>query len=442
MGARAANELEEAVLAENQSLEALVERALDAPAEREQAFRHLATSRSADQAVVLFRGDTAFAWGGRSHALVDTGANGGVVGTPFYLGLYAAKERNGARAVATRVLFAVSPADRIASSLAGLVASANRGRRVSIRSTRGLRVARAGTRRARRRARVVRGPRRASHAGRGAPARARARPPARRRPARRRVRGVPGGRMARVARPSSATRTRRGWSRVRRLHSAQRLLQLHAAVRSGPLLHAAGRTTDRERGGAWSHERAGAPDAPRGRAAPDLSPGSSGGDRNCPRRRGRGTVPPPRSGPWHSDPDVRRQRRPLVDLGGAPLPRRRGGDAGRRGRRQRCAGPIARTASGGRPHAGRGRVAARARGVASAGTMALVVHIPLDRRDRVPGGVAANDCRHRGGRHGGGARRDDAGVGSDHARAGAPRGSGRHDAGRRRCLCAGHSRTV
>ena len=124
MGADAVDDLGRRVASASRSLRELADRALSAPVDRDAAFAHLRSARSSsDEAVILYRGDSAFAWSGRTYVLVDTGTSEGVVGTPFYLGLFAAREADGARAVATRVLYAVSPADRIAPSLAGEVAA-------------------------------------------------------------------------------------------------------------------------------------------------------------------------------------------------------------------------------------------------------------------------------------------------------------------------------
>jgi two-component system nitrogen regulation sensor histidine kinase NtrY len=124
MSVDAVDELEDRVAGAVRGLGELAERALQAPDDRASAFEYLASARrNSDQAIVLFRGDSAYAWSGRSHVLVDTGTSSGVVGTPFYLGLYSAKQADGARAVATQVLYTVSPADRIAASLAGDVAA-------------------------------------------------------------------------------------------------------------------------------------------------------------------------------------------------------------------------------------------------------------------------------------------------------------------------------
>jgi two-component system nitrogen regulation sensor histidine kinase NtrY len=100
--------------------------ALRAPADRAAAFQRL-LEVSADEidgdALVLFRRDTAFAWSGRAHVRLDSLEDDvGVIGTPFYLAMYARAEDGRGRAVATRLLYADSPADRIASSIGRAIA--------------------------------------------------------------------------------------------------------------------------------------------------------------------------------------------------------------------------------------------------------------------------------------------------------------------------------
>ena len=125
MSARAIDDLGKDVISAQASLRSLAQRALGAPADRERAFQHVAAARAgSDEAVAIYRGDSAFAWSGRSHVLVEPGTSAeGVVGAPFYLALYGTATAEGQRSVATRLLYAVSPADRIAPSLAGGVAA-------------------------------------------------------------------------------------------------------------------------------------------------------------------------------------------------------------------------------------------------------------------------------------------------------------------------------
>lgn len=103
-------------------MESLARDALSAPGDRGAAFAWLRDrGTSADETVVLFRGDSAFAWTGQPQVPVDSLDRPlGVAAMPFYLALYAtAGGGDGGRAVATRLLYAVSPADRIAPSIAG-----------------------------------------------------------------------------------------------------------------------------------------------------------------------------------------------------------------------------------------------------------------------------------------------------------------------------------
>jgi two-component system nitrogen regulation sensor histidine kinase NtrY len=125
MSADALSEFSRRVSDEIEELRRVGQRALSAPADRGAAFQHLEGATHDDaRAVVLFRGDSALAWSGRPYVMVDSATEAvGVVGTPFYLGLYAAAVGDGGRAVATRLLYAVSPADRLAPSLGGDVAA-------------------------------------------------------------------------------------------------------------------------------------------------------------------------------------------------------------------------------------------------------------------------------------------------------------------------------
>src|SRR5436190_478470 len=78
-----------------------------------------------DRSVVLFRGDSAFAWSGRPRVPLDSvDQSVSIAGTPFYLALSVAARGadTGQRAVATQLLYATAPADRIATSLGGRVA--------------------------------------------------------------------------------------------------------------------------------------------------------------------------------------------------------------------------------------------------------------------------------------------------------------------------------
>ncbi len=123
---RALGQLTDAVGRSMTALRQQSRHALSAPAQRGAAFDYLAeTIGNADHGdgVVLWRGDSALAWSGRPHVSLDSLTDSiGVVGTPFYLGLYASAMRAGERSVATRLLYAVAPADRIVQSIGSDVA--------------------------------------------------------------------------------------------------------------------------------------------------------------------------------------------------------------------------------------------------------------------------------------------------------------------------------
>jgi two-component system nitrogen regulation sensor histidine kinase NtrY len=99
--------------------------ALRAPADRDAAFMELrGLVHGADErGLVLYRGDTAFAWAGRLREAPDTLAqNTGVSAAEFYLTMYATARQGNDRAVATVLLSAAPPADRLSRPLARRVA--------------------------------------------------------------------------------------------------------------------------------------------------------------------------------------------------------------------------------------------------------------------------------------------------------------------------------
>jgi two-component system nitrogen regulation sensor histidine kinase NtrY len=130
MHASALEEMDRLVVRSIATLQDRANGALAAPADQSAAFRHLGgsvdsddTENDAGDAVVLFRGDSAFAWSGRSRVPLQSLTDSiGVVGTPFYLGLYATARDGDQRSVATRLLYAVPPADRLVQSLGSEVA--------------------------------------------------------------------------------------------------------------------------------------------------------------------------------------------------------------------------------------------------------------------------------------------------------------------------------
>ncbi|MGH7637261.1 MAG: hypothetical protein ACREOK_06375, partial [Gemmatimonadaceae bacterium] len=102
--------------------------ALAAPATRAEAFRHLAGASLADhrgEALVLFSGDSAFAWNGRPRVALDSATRPvGILTSPFYVALYATEREGSRRAVAMVLVQAVPPGDRMVGSLGAEVADA------------------------------------------------------------------------------------------------------------------------------------------------------------------------------------------------------------------------------------------------------------------------------------------------------------------------------
>ena len=116
--------LSQEVAKSSRELHQLADGSLRAPDNRGAAFTHLHEQvRGEDRSVVLFQADSALAWSGRPRVPMDSLVDPtGVIGTPFYLGLYATAHGRGERAVASQLLYAISPADRMVRSLAGDVA--------------------------------------------------------------------------------------------------------------------------------------------------------------------------------------------------------------------------------------------------------------------------------------------------------------------------------
>jgi two-component system nitrogen regulation sensor histidine kinase NtrY len=121
MNERALADLDRLVGRALRSLADQASQAIASPSDPADTFRHLGGLVRDDDhgdAVVLFRGDSAVAWSGRPRVAVDSLRDSiGVVGSPFYLSLYATAQASGRRAVATRLLYTVSPADRLAQSI-------------------------------------------------------------------------------------------------------------------------------------------------------------------------------------------------------------------------------------------------------------------------------------------------------------------------------------
>jgi signal transduction histidine kinase len=117
--ARALSALRAALDRELRRLVADAQRALDAPPAVDKAFDHVAAIEPADEeGLVLFEHDTPVAWAGQ--IVVDPSAASAPLSvsiTPFYTSVTAVARRGGRRAVATAVIHAESPADRLANAL-------------------------------------------------------------------------------------------------------------------------------------------------------------------------------------------------------------------------------------------------------------------------------------------------------------------------------------
>ena len=121
----AATRLERSLLTTAAELSDAARRALDAPREPEDAFGALAplVQGSGERGVVIFRAGRPAAWAGTSRVVVDRLTDRlGAVFTPFYLTLYATAERGDVRAVATALVHADPPTDRLASPLDAAIA--------------------------------------------------------------------------------------------------------------------------------------------------------------------------------------------------------------------------------------------------------------------------------------------------------------------------------
>ena len=106
--------------AEAAELQRLAVAALDAPADANLAFGALdrLMDRSASRAIVVVRGGAPVAWSGRLVAPLDSLAGPvGVIGTPFYLVLYAIAGRGADRAVAEALVHAERPANALAAAI-------------------------------------------------------------------------------------------------------------------------------------------------------------------------------------------------------------------------------------------------------------------------------------------------------------------------------------
>ncbi len=111
------------------SLEQSAQLALAAPPARSDAFAELQgrAAGHADRSIVLYRGDSSsrpFAWAGLQRTAIDTGAaRFAILRTTFYLALQAIARHGPDRAVATALIHADPPADRLSSPLDERVAA-------------------------------------------------------------------------------------------------------------------------------------------------------------------------------------------------------------------------------------------------------------------------------------------------------------------------------
>ena len=121
----AAARLERAMLSTASELTAAAQRALDAPAADSAAFNAVAglAAGPGERGIVLFRGGKPAAWAGTTRIVVDALTDRlGASFTPFYLTLYATAQRGDTRAVATALIHADPPTDRLARPLDAVIA--------------------------------------------------------------------------------------------------------------------------------------------------------------------------------------------------------------------------------------------------------------------------------------------------------------------------------
>ena len=124
----AAERLERALLSTASDIANDARGALAAPTDPEEAFAALSRivgGVTTERSVVLYRRGRPVAWAGTSRTNTDTmTAHLGATFTPFYLTLYATATRGDLRAVATALVHADPPADRLAKPLDADVARA------------------------------------------------------------------------------------------------------------------------------------------------------------------------------------------------------------------------------------------------------------------------------------------------------------------------------
>jgi len=122
----AAERLERTLLATAANLSDAARGALDAPEDPAKAFgalSHLVDDRTGERGIVVYRSGRPVAWAGTNRVNTDTlSARLGAAVSPFYLTLYATAKRGDVRAVATALVHADPPADRLAKALDASVA--------------------------------------------------------------------------------------------------------------------------------------------------------------------------------------------------------------------------------------------------------------------------------------------------------------------------------
>ena len=112
--------LAQTVTEELSELRQAAERAHDVPTDPRQKVAALQHDihDTEHRAIAVLRGDTLVAWAGTLHAdLAQLGAESGVVGSPFGLTLYVSDTRGREHVIATSLLYAAVPADRITRGL-------------------------------------------------------------------------------------------------------------------------------------------------------------------------------------------------------------------------------------------------------------------------------------------------------------------------------------
>lgn len=100
--------------------------ALTAPGDREAAFAGLEklVDPHIEQAIILYRGDSAFAWAGMTRVAPDRSHEGtSIIATPFYLAVQYLERRGAADAIVITLLGALPPGDRLASPIANRIAA-------------------------------------------------------------------------------------------------------------------------------------------------------------------------------------------------------------------------------------------------------------------------------------------------------------------------------